>query len=83
MALCRVHARLDMMVLTAVLTKASALCLSSTSAASSLALLNGHGVSGCSATAVFTPPCMSLHWSGVMNTKRGACGLFRSPASAV
>src|SRR2546423_5141552 len=82
-ALCRVHARLDMIVVTAVLTKASAFCFSDASFGSSFVLPNGHGVSGCPGTAVFTPPCMSLHWSGVMYTNRGACGLFRSPASAV
>ena len=83
MALCRVQARLDMIVVTAPLTKASAFCLSRMSFASSLVLLNGHGVSGWPPIASFTPPCMSLHWSGVMNTNRGARGLFRSPARAV
>src|ERR1700760_109377 len=71
-ALCRVHARLDMMVVTAPLTKASALCLSLMSFGSSLVLLNGQGVSGCPSMAAVTPPCMSLHWSGVMYTNRGA-----------
>ena len=40
--------------------------------ASSLVLLNGQGVSGCPSIVVVTPPCMSLHWSGVMYTNRGA-----------
>jgi hypothetical protein len=83
MALCRVQARLDMIVVTAPLTNASALCLSLMSFASSLVLLNGQGVSGCPLMVLFTPPCMSLHWSGEMNTNLGARGLFRSPARAV
>jgi hypothetical protein len=62
----------DMIVVTAPLTNASALCLSAMSFGSSLVLLNGQGVSGCPAIASFTPPCMSLHWSGVMYTNRGA-----------
>ena len=83
MALCGVHARLDVIVVTAPLTKASAFCLSRMSFGSSLVLLNGQGVSGCPLIATVTPPCMSLHWSGVINTNRGARWLFRSPASAV
>src|SRR5690349_21525419 len=71
-ALCRVHARPDMIVVTAPLTKASAFFLSLMSFGSSLVLLNGHGVSGCPAIVSVTPPCMSLHWSGVMYTNRGA-----------
>ena len=73
-ALCGVHALLDMIVVTAPWTNASAFCFRCTSFGSSLVLLNGQGVSGCPATAVFTPPCMSLHWSGEMNTNRGAWG---------
>src|SRR6185437_55584 len=83
MALCRVQARLDMIVCTAPRTNASALCLSRTSLGSSLTELKGHGVSGCPAMASLTPPCMSLHWSGVMYTNRGACRLFRSAARSV
>src|SRR6476661_6254680 len=45
-ALCGVHARLDMIVATALLTKASAFCFSEASFASSFALPNGQGVSG-------------------------------------
>src|SRR6266516_7684012 len=71
-ALCGVHARLDMMVVTALLTNASAFCFRAISFGSSLVLLYGQGVSGCPGTAVNTPPCMSLHWSGLMNTNRGA-----------
>src|ERR1700726_2786602 len=55
MALCRVQARLDMIVVTAPLTKASALCFSRMSFGSSLALLNGQGVSGCPLIAWVTP----------------------------
>ena len=82
-ALCGVHARLDVIVVTALCTNASAFFFSCASFGSSLALPNGQGVSGWSGTAVKTPPCMSLHWSGVMNTNLGAFGLFRSPASDV
>src|SRR5689334_16542846 len=82
-ALCGVHARLDMIVPTAPWTNASAFCLRAASFGSSLALPNGHGVSGCPGTAVNTPPCMSLHWSGTMYTYRGAWLPFRSPARSV
>jgi hypothetical protein len=61
-----------MIVVTAVLTKASAFCFSAASFGSSLVLPNGQGVSGCPRIATVTPPCMSLHWSGVMYTNRGA-----------
>src|SRR5690242_8856493 len=83
MALCRVQARLDMIVVTAPLTNASAFCLSRTSFGSLLVLPNGQGVSGCPVIAWFTPPCMSLHWSGEMNTNLGARRLFMSPARGV
>src|SRR5262245_62646382 len=82
-ALCGVQARLDMIVPTASLTNASAFCFSEASFGSSLVLPNGQGVSGCPGTAVNTPPCMSLHWSGTMYTYRGALLLFRSPARSV
>src|SRR5712692_2679992 len=81
-ALCGVQARLDMIVPTADLTNASAFLFSCASFGSSFALPNGHGVSGWPGTAVNTPPCMSLHWSGLMNTNRGGFGPFRSPARA-
>ena len=60
-----------MIICTVLCTKASAFCLSERVVGSSFAEPYGHGVSGWPATAVLTPPCMSLHWSGEMKTKSG------------
>ena len=81
-ALLPVQERDPVMVSTAPCTNASAFRLSAASFGSSLVEPNGQGVSGCPGTATFTPPCMSLHWFGVIQTKSGACGEFRSAASA-
>src|ERR1019366_10793341 len=59
-ALCRVQARLAMIVVTAPRAKASAFFFSCASAGSSLVLLYGPGVSGQPGTGIHTPPCMSV-----------------------
>jgi hypothetical protein len=68
------------------LTNPSAFCLSAASFGSSFVEPNGHGVASepSAATAVETPPCMSWHWLGVIQTKFGVVDSFcRSVASAV
>src|SRR5690348_67665 len=78
-----VHAFELRIVSTAVWMNASAFCLSAVSLASSTVDPYGQGVSGCPSTATYTPPCMSLHWSGLIQTKSGAWDEFRSAARSV
>ena len=64
----------------------SAFCFSAASFASSFVEPNGHGVPSepSAATGVNTPPCMSWHWFGVIQTKFGVVEIFdRSAASEV
>src|SRR5690348_16286238 len=72
-----------MIVVTARSTNLSAFCFRASSLASSLLEPYGHGVSGWPSTDAYTPPCMSLHWSGVIHTKFGTCPEFMSGANWV